>query len=129
MRARALLVLPLLPLLPLLGLAGCDPASQVLGVGAFGASVAIFHKTPVDMIYSAATGKNCSAVRLDRGQSYCKRPEGDPPPQPYCTRSLGTVDCWARPYAMRDLPPQVADGPRTLTPTQEHDRTAGWLNL
>lgn len=126
MRARAPLVF-LLP--PLLALAGCDPASQVLGVGAFGASVAIFHRTPVDMVYSAVTGKNCSAVRLDRGESYCKPPEAEPPPQPYCTRSLGTVDCWARPYAMRDLGPQVADGPRTLTPVQERDRTSGWLNL
>ena len=69
------------------------------------------------------------ASQLDRGESYCRRPEAEPPPQPYCTRSLGTVDCWARPYAMRDLPPQVADGPRVLTPAQEHDRLSGWLNL
>lgn len=116
-------------LLPLLALAGCDPASQVLGLGAAGASIAIFHRTPVDMVYSAVTGKNCSVVRLDRNESYCKPPETQPPPQPYCTRSLGTVDCWARPYAMRNLGPQVADGPRTLTPLQLRDGTGGWFNL
>lgn len=110
-------------------LAGCDGPSQALGVAAVASSVAIFHRTPIDMVYSAVTGKNCSMVNWDRGQPYCKRPEPEPPMQPYCTRSLGTVDCWSEPYAMRDLPPQVADGPRVLTPAQEHNRTAGWLNL
>ncbi len=125
MRALALTALLILPV----ALAGCDGPSQALAVGAAGASVAIFHRTPIDMIYSSATGRNCSIVNWDRGQPYCKRPEPEPATPPYCTRSLGVVDCWSAPWAMRNLPPQVADGPRALTPAQERDRTAGWLNL
>ena len=125
MRAAALAALLTLPL----AAGGCDGPSQALGIGAVAASVAVFHRTPIDMAYSAWTGKDCSMVNWDRGQPYCKRPEPEPAMQPYCTRSLGVVDCWSEPYAMRDLPPPVADGPRALTPAQEHNRTAGWLNL
>ena len=32
------------------------------------------------------------------------------PPAPYCTRSLGDVDCWTDPGRLPDRPPQVADG-------------------
>ncbi len=128
MRAPALaLVAAMLPA-PLL-LAGCDGPSQALALGAGGASIAIFHRTPIDMVYSSVTGKNCSVVHWDEGKPYCNRPEPEPPLQPYCTRSLGIVDCWSDPYAMRDLPPDVADGPRSLNPAQEHDRLSGWLNL
>ena len=53
-----------------------------------------------------------------------------PAPQPFCTRSLGTVDCWAG----ADSQPQparrgLADGPTTLTPEQEAHRTRGWPGL
>lgn len=68
-------------------------------------------------------------VRLDRGETYCRRPEPEPPAEPYCTRSLAAVDCWSAPEAMRDLPPQVADGPRHLTAAQERDRTRSWPDL
>lgn len=50
----------------------------------------------------------------------------EPPPAPpaFCTRSLGVVDCWANPEALNSPPPRgVADGPRTLTPAQEINRT------
>ena len=125
MRAPGFAALLCLPL----AVASCDGPSQALAVGAVAGSVAIFHRTPIDMAYSAWTGKDCSMVNWDRGQPYCKRPEPLPQTPPYCTRSLGVVDCWTDPAAMRNLAPQVADGPRTLTPAQEHNRTAGWLNL
>lgn len=95
MRLRNRLLLPLLALLPAT-LAGCGAesvAGPVVAVGA--ASVAIAGKTPVDMAATWFTGRECSIVRLDRRESYCAPPSGPPPgAQPFCTRSLGAVDCW-----------------------------------
>lgn len=104
----------LLALLGAAGVAGCVPAT------------AIFHRTVPDLVYSAVTGRDCSMVRLDRGESYCRAVEPPVPPQPYCTRSLGIVDCWADPGHMANLPPQVAEGPQTLTPEQNRVRLARW---
>ncbi len=119
-----------LPLLALLGLGGCDPL--VLGAVTVG-SVATIGRTPVDAVASGVTGRDCSIVRLDRGQTYCREPEPPVQPQVVCTRSRGSVDCW------RELPPYatpahrgVADGPATLTAEQEAHRTRRWpqsLNL
>ena len=81
-----------LSLLLILLLAGCDitpvgVATTVAGAGA--GSIAIIQRSPADAIYSLATGKDCSVVRLDRGQTYCRPVEPEPPAQPFCTRSLG----------------------------------------
>jgi hypothetical protein len=103
-----------LALLGAAGLAGCVP------------DTAIFHRTVPDLIYSGVTGQDCSMVRLDRGESYCRPLEPPVPPQPYCTRSLGIVDCWAEPERMPNLPPQVAQGPQELTPEQNRVRLARW---
>jgi hypothetical protein len=62
-------------------------------------------------------------VRLDEGKSYCRPVELPPVAQPYCTRSLGVADCWADPAGH---PPALGDGPSTLTPAQEADRTRRW---
>lgn len=86
-------------------------------------SIAVLHRSPFDALWSLATGRDCSVVRLDEGKTWCREPEPPPAPPPYCTRSLGTVDCWADP---KGQPPQVADGPSTLTPAQEADRTRHW---
>ena len=91
--------LPVL-LLPLFLLPGCSPGSE------------------------AAVG-HCSMLRLAKGETYCKALEPPPSPPPFCTRSLGGVDCWSNPEALNGPPVRgVADGPRTLTPAQELDRTA-----
>lgn len=108
---------------------GCAPGTAVPVVGALGADIAVFGRTPVDMVVSGVTGRDCSVVRLDRGERYCKPTEPPPPPQPYCTRSLGVVDCWSDPAALPDAPSEVADGPRVLTPAQERNRTARWPDL
>jgi len=122
-RARLSLLLPLL--LPVLVLAGCDAAYEGVAAVTVG-SVATIHRTPVDAVVSLVTGKDCSVVRLDENKTYC-RPTAPPPDvPPYCTRSLGVVDCWKDPSAMSDLPPEVADGPRALTPEQDADRTRRW---
>ena len=138
---RALLPLPMprivTPLVPMgtalmaLGLlAGCAAVTPLVGAEIVGAvavgSVTTIQRTPIDAVYSAVTGKDCSAVRLDQGKTYCRPTEPPPDAPPYCTRSLGVVDCWVAPSAMSDLPPEVADGPRALTPAQDADRTRSW---
>lgn len=111
--------------LPLLLLTGCGlppEAKATIAVGMTVGSVAVLGRTPIDAIYSTITGRDCSAVRLEKGMSYC-RPEEDPPaPAPYCTRSLGVVNCWTEAGPQRP----VADGPATLTTEQEKHRTRTW---
>jgi hypothetical protein len=99
-------------------LTGCHPAATpFVAVGAAEvASVAVFGKSSVDMVYSAVSGRNCSVVRLDRGESYCQPPETAPPPQPYCTRTLGAAECFAEPATLPDHPAELADGPRWSPP-------------
>ena len=92
-------------------------------------SIVILHRGIIDTLYSAASGRDCSIVYLDRGQCYCKAQEPPPLPPPYCTRSLGVVDCWSNPEALVNLPPPVANGPTTLTPAQEANRTQRWPPL
>jgi len=117
-------LLPPLLMLPLLLLAGCEAAEGVAAVTV--GSVAVIGRTPVDAVVSLVTGKDCSAVRLDQGKTYCRPTEPQPDAPPYCTRSLGVVDCWKDPASLPDLPPEVADGPRALTPAQEANRTRTW---
>lgn len=126
---------PLLSLFaPLLfALSGCgvpwyEPTAAVAGAEV--ASVAVFGRGIGDIAISGVTGRDCSIVRLEQGHSYCKPPEPPPLAPPLCTRSLGVVDCWANPAALNGPPPRgVADGPSTLTPEQEQDRTARWPKL
>jgi len=127
MLPRRLTLAPALVLLPLLMLAGCDLVTEGVAAVSVG-SVSTIGRTPVDAVYSLATGKDCSAVRMDQGKTYCRPTEPLPDVLPYCTRSLGVVDCWRDPASMPDLAPQVADGPRALTPVQEKDRTRSWPN-
>jgi hypothetical protein len=116
--------LPLLLLL--LSLAACDPASLGATAAAGVGSVVVIGRTPVDAVVSLASGRDCSVVRLDRGQSYCRPVEPPPAPPPYCTRSLGRVDCWREPPLAIPLQRGVADGPVALTPEQEAHRTRRW---
>jgi hypothetical protein len=116
----------------LLLLPGCAPQSEPTGAfaAANAASVTVFGRAVSDMVYSGLTGKNCSVVRLEQGKSYCKPLEPPPAAPPFCTRSLGGIDCWSNPEGLNGPPPRgVADGPQTLTPEQESNRTARWPNL
>lgn len=90
------------------------------------ASVMIFQRDVLDLIWSGLTGRDCSIVRLDQGQSYCRPIDPPPGPLPYCTRSIGRVDCWTSAAVLPDPPPGVADGPNKLTDVQESRRTKGW---
>ena len=118
--------LPLL-LLPLLLLTGCEAATGAVAAVTVG-SVSALGRTPIDAGYSLITGKDCSAVRLEQGKTYCRPTEPRPAAPAYCTRSLGVVDCWMDPASVPDLAPEVADGPRGLSPVQEKDRTRSWPN-
>ncbi len=115
-------------LILLLGGCAASPEQWASGGLAVGiGSIAVLGRTPVDAVVSLMTGRDCSVVRLDKGQSYC-RPEEPPPEEPaFCTRSLGRVDCWKDPAVLPGTPAGVADGPSKLTPAQEKDRTKGWL--
>jgi hypothetical protein len=111
-----------------LSLAGCHPAATpfVAGAAAGAASIAIIGRTPIDAVYSLAAGRDCSIVYLDRGGPYCKRPLPPPTAAPFCTRTLGTADCFTEPAFLPDHPAPLADGPSRLTAAQEKDRTRGW---
>ncbi len=113
----------------LLPLAGCGGSSNLLGAAVIGAgagSIATIHRTPADAVYSWWTGRDCSVVRLDQGKDYCRPVEPPPEPPVYCTRSLGTVNCWESAADAPGHQRQVADGPVGLTAAQEADRVRTW---
>ncbi len=127
---------PVAPFLLLCGawlglLSGCAPfnaaAGAFAGVDAV-VAIPVFGRGLGDLAYSAVTGRDCSIVRLEQGRSYCVPREGPPPPDVFCTRSLGVVDCWADPTLLPGRPAPVADRP-ALTPEQQANRTARWPDL
>ena len=105
------------------------PGDAILTVANI-AAVPVFGRTVPDMVVSGLTGRDCSLVRVDQGQIWCREAEAPPGPPVFCTRSLANVDCWVS-EAQQPLPARrgVADGPRRLTAAQEHDRTRGWPGL
>jgi len=120
-------VLILLPLL-----SGCGPHAPVVAgamVVVSGASIPVFHRTPLDIVVSAATGRDCSVVNLDRGERYCLPRERPPETPEFCTRSLGVPDCWIDPAKLPGHPREIADGPRALTAEQERERTRRGFGL
>jgi hypothetical protein len=118
-----------LPLL-LLVLAGCDPQTRLALTALDIGVVPVFGRTLPDLVVSGVAGKDCSMVRVEQGKPYCRQSAPPPEPQPFCTRSLGTVDCWSGPAGQpAPLRAGVADGPSRLTPEQEAYRTHGWPGL
>ena len=106
-------------LLLLLALAGCVEALPItLGVDL--ASVTVLGRGVGDIAVSAITGRDCSIVRLDKGQTYCAREPSFR--EAYCTRTLARVDCWAAPPPFGTL---VADTPPP-TPAQQRYQLARW---
>ncbi|WP_270938341.1 hypothetical protein [Falsiroseomonas oryzae] len=84
-------------LLLVVPLGGCLDSSLGPAAVVNGASLIFTGRTPVDQVASLVTGRDCSAVRLERRQPWCAPPPGPPAPMPFCTRSLGGVDCWTTP--------------------------------
>jgi hypothetical protein len=119
----------LLPSLILLALPACDGPAAVATAGVNAASIMVTGRAVPDLLVSAVTGRDCSVVRLDRRMSYWAASEDAPGPAPYCTRSIGSVDCWVTRPAAAPMPPGVVNGPVTLSPAQEADRVGRWPNL
>jgi hypothetical protein len=116
-----------LPILLLLAACGVSPEqAATIGVGVGVGSIAVIQRSPLDAVISVLSGRDCSIVHWDQGKGYCRPIEPPPETPPYCTRSLAQPDCWRDPAALPDRPRELADGPRTLTPVQNADRTAGW---
>jgi len=65
--------------------------------GLEGVSAATTKKTFTDHLVSVSSGKNCSTVRVNRGQSYCEEDEINPRPKVFCYRTIGSVSCYDRP--------------------------------
>jgi len=107
-------------------LAGCcaSPVAPILG--AMAPAQTLLQRTPVDAVVSLVTGLDCSAVRWDGGRGYCVLPEPPPPIPPYCSNSLGGVDCWRDPALLANRPHELANGPRFLTVDQQAYRTCPW---
>jgi len=73
-------------------LSACD----VLYVGS-AATLVTTDKTITDHAISIASGKDCSSVRVERGQSFCKEDEVNPEPNVHCFQTLGGIDCYRDP--------------------------------
>jgi hypothetical protein len=111
-----------------LALSACHPAATpvVAVAAAEAASVAVFGRGGFDMAYSLVSGRDCSIVRLDKGQSYCRHKEAPPPPPEFCTHTLGVPQCFSDPAFLPDHPAGIADGPSRLTPEQARNAQGGW---
>jgi hypothetical protein len=116
----------LLRFLPLTGCGMTDNLIAFVGVGTNVVSVTTIQRTPADAVYSWLTGRDCSVVRLDQGKTYCRPVEPKPEPPAFCTRSLGSVDCWQDPDTVPGHPRGTAEGPAGLTAEQEANRVRTW---
>ena len=54
-------------------------------------------KTITDHVISLSSGKDCSAVNLEKGQYYCAEDEPDIDQAIYCYNTLGRVTCYTKP--------------------------------
>ncbi len=107
----------------LFALSGCAGAGFYAAAEA--GSVIVLGRGVGDVAVSAVTGRDCSIVRLDKGQTYCAPRDTTPPPQPFCTRTLGVVNCWADPGLLPPDQHEVADAPPP-TEDQLRYRAARW---
>ena len=101
---------------------GWEPPGALLAADV--ASVVVFGRSLGDLGYSAISGRDCSVVRLDRGQTYCA-PRDVAVREAYCTRTLGAVDCWADPAILPTVRAGVGDTPAPSV-AQETYRAARW---
>lgn len=120
MRVVALLLL-------LAGLTGCADPGVAVGAlaGAELVSVTVLGRGIGDIAVSAVTGRDCSIVRLDRGETYCAARFPSEQPQPFCTRTLGTVTCWENPALLARPQTELGDTPPP-TEDQLRYRAARW---
>ena len=104
-------------------LGGCAAGEALVAVEA--TSDMVLGRGIADIGVSAVTGRDCSAVRLDKGLPYCAPRGRLPAAPPFCTQTIGTVTCWKDPEAFASPPHPLADTP-ALTPEQARLITARW---
>ena len=95
----------------LIALSGCQtifwpsttPGYVPAGLIVDGATIIATDKTVGDHIASIRSGKDCSTVRKDLGQTYCVEDEDAAQTkfQGYCYNTLGTVTCYTEPDPRR----------------------------
>ncbi len=112
-------------LMLILGVSGCSPTPWGVLAGVEVVSVVVFGRGVGDIGVSALSGRDCSVVRLDRGLTYCATREAAQAPGQFCTRSLGTVDCWEDPGNLPGRYSGVGDTPSPMA-AQERYRRAPW---
>lgn len=99
-------------------LSGC--ASLLGAAAAPGAGIGttvLSGKTPVDHLYSAISGKDCSIIRNRQGLTYCVEDERVPPVRVVCYRTLGDVSCYDQPNPFNDRQRAIVeDAGVTLVP-------------
>ena len=101
-------------LLALLAMPGCGAVVPL--AAANGVSLMLTGRAVPDIVVSGVTGRDCSIAYLDARERYC-RPEPEAVPEPHCTRSLGSVDCWVG--SPPGNPPPRAVGDARPAPARE----------
>jgi len=87
-------------LLPILSVSACGPLVSASAPGLAEVDVLSLmgtEKTVVDHLVSLSSGKDCSAVRREKGQYYCKEDEPRIEQNIYCYNTLGSVTCYTKP--------------------------------
>lgn len=87
---------------------GSTPWSLV-AAGVSAGSFIVLQRGVVDTAVSLARRQDCSVLHLERRGEYCRTVAAVTEP-PFCTRSLGAVDCWTEPAPYGPQRP-VADTP------------------
>lgn len=109
---RAFLTGLILVVPALLGGCGIGPGVGAgIAIGTNIISLGTIQKTIPDALVSLITGRDCSMVRIDRGEGYCKPPPPPPLPPEYCTRTLADVMCWSDPHVIPDQAPALVELP------------------
>lgn len=103
-----LMIIPLLGLFMLLQ--GCG-----VMMGASAGSVVVTKKTLSDHVISFSRGKNCSSVRLERGQTFCEEDEIHATAPMNCYKTLGGVTCYDRPDPYGDRAKDVGETDYNMT--------------
>ncbi len=104
-------------------LGGCSLVSSSPGSVPPLAGIEIFSvigtdKTLTDHLVSFSTGKNCSTIRRNLGQTYCEEDEITVPEEIYCYRTLGKVNCYAEPNPFDNRVKAVGHIPAGATQTR-----------
>ena len=96
-----------------------------MGAGA----VAPTRTTPLDHVYSAATGKTCAIGRVTQGLTYCVEDEVTPAGVVHCYSSLGQPTCYDRrdpfPGGQRELASHGMSAPPAVAPPPAPPASAG----